>query len=102
MEEPEVDLLSDPEGGIQDDEGTWPTISIQICDRPKQFGTIEGNPVQNFIKFPEITGGGDMLLEEDRRVAFERLKDGAARRVKVAQASMGKEPISFIPGDRVW
>nr|CAH7724565.1 unnamed protein product [Callosobruchus chinensis] len=42
-----------------------------------------GEPSTEFYKVSEITGGGDMLLEEDRRVAFERLKDGAARRVKV-------------------
>nr|CAH7724564.1 unnamed protein product [Callosobruchus chinensis] len=45
MEEPEVDLLSDPEGGIQDDEGTWPTISIQICDRPVEVLIDSGSDI---------------------------------------------------------
>nr|CAI5834428.1 unnamed protein product [Callosobruchus analis] len=99
MEEPEVDLLSDPEEGVPDDEGTWPTISYS--PRYLQFGTIEVNPIQVFIKFPGTPWGDDMFLEEDRRVAFERLKDEAARRVKVAQAHRIKGSISFTPGDKV-
>nr|CAI5866346.1 unnamed protein product [Callosobruchus analis] len=102
MEEPEVDLLSDPEEGVPDDEGTWPTISSTgYPPRYLQFGTIEVNPIQKFIKFPGTPWGDDMFLEEDRRVAFERLKDEAARRVTVAQAHRTKGSISFTPGDKV-
>nr|CAI5851267.1 unnamed protein product [Callosobruchus analis] len=91
MEEPEVDLLSDPEDGVPDDEGTWPTISVQICGksievlidsgsdfwpyrklfiRSYAFGTIEVNPIQKFIKFPGTPWGDDVFLEADRRVAL--------------------------------
>ncbi|VEN43711.1 unnamed protein product [Callosobruchus maculatus] len=102
MEEPEVDLLSDPEDGTQEEEG----IYLELCNRgysPEylQFGTAEVNPVRHFVKFPEIPECDETMLEEDRRVAFERLKDGAARRVRVAQEGRSKEPMVFAPGDKL-
>nr|CAI5866347.1 unnamed protein product [Callosobruchus analis] len=76
-------------------------LSTGYPPRYLQFGTIEVNPIQKFIKFPGTPWGDDMFLEEDRRVAFERLKDEAARRVTVAQAHRTKGSISFTPGDKV-
>nr|CAI5859400.1 unnamed protein product [Callosobruchus analis] len=108
MEEPEVDLLSDPEEGVPDDEGTWPTISVQICGKsveviPKILAVwhYRSESDTEIYKFPGTPWGDDVFLEEDRRVAFERLKDEAARRVKVAQAHRIKDQLVFTPGDKV-